>query len=284
MYKKYNLDYILEIQGKDGTAYKLDGTTDNSLAIEYSITKTYTSESNTSSITIYNLSQNIRNNIKKTKLDRDTRGLSLSIGFNKKLSVIFAGTIKECSSNRSNENFKTEIIGWDGGEAMLYSETNITLINDINLYQRLAFDLINIRIGYITPKAAYRVNAKRGQVLSGKTWNLLKEYQKDFQMFIDNQQLYILEENETLNYTYNITIENGPLNMPKDLGGTIELELIAEPSIKLKGIVNLELTEDKTYNGEYTIIKITQMGNISKIGGKNEWRTILELQKNLFNK
>lgn len=284
MYKKYNLDYILEIQGKDGTVYKLDGAIDNSLAIEYSITKTYTSETNTCSITIYNLSQSVRNNIKKTKLDRDTRGLTLSIGFNKNMSVVFAGTIKECSSNRSNENFKTEITGWDGGEAMLYSETNVTLINDINLYQRLATDLIDIRIGYITPKAAYKVNTKRGQVLNGKTWNLLKEYQNNFQMFIDNKQLYILEENETLNYIYNLTTENGILNTPRDLGSTIELELIAEPSLKLKGVVNLELTEDKTYNGKYTIIKISQIGNISKIGGKNEWRTILELQRNLFNK
>lgn len=282
-YKEYNLDYMLEIQGRDGTLYRLDGTIDESLTIEYNITKTYTSEANTCSIAIYNLNQTIRNNIKKTKLDRDIRGVTLSIGFNKNLSVVFAGTIKECNSTKNNENFKTEIIGWDGGEAMLYSETNVTLMDNVNLYHRLVSDLPSIRIGYITPKANYKINAKRGQVLSGKTWNILKEYQNNFQMFIDNQQLYILDENETLDYFYNITTENGILNMPKDLGGTIELELMAEPSIKLKGKVSIKLTGDKTYNGDYIIIKINQVGNISKIGEKNEWKTILELQKNLIN-
>lgn len=278
--KKYNLDYLIEIEGRDGTIYTIDGTTDNSLTIDYNTVKTYTTQANTCNLTIYNLNETLRNNLKKTKNDISIRGISLSIGYNKNLTVIFSGTIKECYSERNGENYKTIIIGWDGGEAMINSKTNITITNDINLYERLASDLTNIKIGYITPTAKYKLEgAKRGTVLSGKTWELLKEYQDNFEMFIDNMQLYIMKPDEYLQYTYNITAENGILNTPRDFGGTVELELLAEPNLRLKGIVNLTLKDDITWNGQYEIIQIENTGTISKIGGNNNWRTILTMTK-----
>lgn len=281
--KRYNLDYFLQVQGRDGTIYTIEGIDNNSLVIEYEVVKTYTNQTNTGNITIYNLSQEIRNNLKKTKLDTDIRQLNLSLGFNGNFTNIFRGTVKECSSNRQGENFKTQINGWDGGEAILKSQSNLTLNNNVDIYKRLSSDLKGVTIGYISDKAKYKLNTSRGQVLSGKTWDILKRYQGEFQMFIDNQQLYIMAENETLNYTYNIKTENGILETPKDLNGTIQLNLLGEVNFRLKGIVNLELEDDKTYNGKYIIIKITQRGTIAKIGGRNEWTTTLELQKNLYN-
>ena len=273
-----NLDYIIEVEGKNGKIYTIKGLENNSLTIEYNTIKTYTTEANTLTLTIYNLSQDIRENLKKVKLDRSVRGITLSIGYNGNLTVIFAGTIKECSSERVGSNFKTNIIGWDGGEAMLYSNTNVTITNDINLYNRLLNDLKNIKIGYITPTAKYKLEtAKRGQVLTGKTWELLKKYQGDYVMFIDNMRLYIMDKNEVLQLTYDITTKNGILNTPRDQGGTIELELIGEPNLRLNSIVNLILEDDKTWNGQYKIVKIENTGTISKIGGSNSWRTILTM-------
>lgn len=286
MIKNNNLNYRLEVQGKDNKVYIWDSRKVNDsvscLKVEYNIKKTYTNESNIGTITVYNLSETTRQAIKKTKLETDIRFLSFAIGYDNQLYSIFIGSIKECSSERNGNNIITTIQGWDGGEAITRAETNITIDNTTDIYGTLLNDLkkYNITKGYISPKAQYKVAGTRGIVLNGKTWELIKKYQNDLDIFINNQQLYIFTKEEHINLAYKINAETGLLNTPKDFGdGYIEVETIAEPTIDLKTIIDLESTTDPVYNGTYQVISIEQNGSICKIGDSQNWKSTFKLQK-----
>ena len=111
MIKNNNLNYRLEIQGKDNRIYIWDSRQTNdkisALKVDYTIKKTYTNEANIGTITIYNLSESTRQAIKKTKLEADIRYLNFAIGYDNQLYSIFTGSIKECSSERNGNNIIT---------------------------------------------------------------------------------------------------------------------------------------------------------------------------------
>lgn len=286
MIKNNNLNYRLEIQGKDNRIYIWDSRQTNdkisALKVDYTIKKTYTNEANIGTIIIYNLSESTRQAIKKTKLEADIRYLNFAIGYDNQLYSIFTGSIKECSSERNGNNIITTIQGWDGGEAITRAETNITIDNTTDIYGTLFNDLkkYNITKGYISPKAQYKVAGTRGIVLNGKTWQLIKKYQNELDIFINNQQLYIYAKGEYRSVAYKINAETGLLNTPRDFGtGYIEVETIAEPTIDLKTIVDLESTTDPFYNGTYQVISVEQNGSICKIGDSQNWKSTFKLQK-----
>lgn len=282
---KKDLNYRLEIQGSDKQVYIFDSIINNNnyscLKVDYNIRKTYTNASNICTITIYNLKEITRQFLKKTKLQTDIRYLNFSIGYESELVSIFSGTVKECSSERNGNNIITTIQGWDGGEAMVRCESNITIDNTTDIYGTLLNDLkaYNIKEGYISPKAQYKVAGTRGIVLNGKTWGLVKKYQADLDIFIDNQKLYIYAKDEFKKLSFIINADTGLLNTPKDYGnGYIEVETIAEPTIELMSIVDLDSETDPSYNGTYKVISIEQTGTICKIGDNQNWTSIFKLQ------
>jgi len=281
---KNNLNYILEIEGSDKKVYIFDSLSNgdgySAFKIDYSIKKTYTNSSNIGSLTIYNLNQTTRQALKKTKLQTELRFLNFSIGYEKQLISIFTGTVKECSSERNGNNILTTIEGWDGGEAMIQAETNITIDNTTDIYGTLLNDLKKYKIlkGYISPKAQYKVAGTRGIVLNGKTWELIKKYQNDLIIFIDNQKLYIYTREERKKESFVINVETGLLNTPRDFGtGYIEVETIAKPTIQLFSAVDLEVMTDPTYNGLYKVVSIEQNGTICKIGSNQNCKSIFRL-------
>lgn len=283
MYKNNNINYILSIQGRNNTIFNFDNIDKNGLTINFNVDKTYTNETNTCNIDIYNLSKDTRNLLKKTVLDTDYRQLILSVGYNGLIYPIFIGSVKECCSNRQENNFITSISAWDGGEAMKLSHSNISIRNNTDIFNQLAKDLNNIKIGFISQEAKYKLReGSRGFVISGKTWELLKKYQNYLQIFINNEYLYIYTQEEWSNKIININKETGLLDTPVDYGGTMEIKTIGEPNIDLKDIVKLEVEEDAEYNGEYGVISINHNGNISSIGGTTNWQTNITLQKEIY--
>ena len=285
MYKtlKNNIiNYILEIEGENNKIYTI-----KDLTVDFSIEKNYSGSANSCNFTIYNLTAEIRNSIKKTVLqrnynsDNNYRILRFYAGYNYQLFPLFIGSVKECCSTRQNENIITNISGWIGVEGINNSFTNVSLVNQQNIIEYLLNDFKKyLDIGFISEKAKYILkDCKRGQTLSGKTWELLNQYKEDLQIFIDNEKIFIYSVDEWNNRTIIINKETGLLNIPIDYGITMEINTIGEPIVNLKDIVQLGVEEDKEYNGNYGILGIVHRGTISFRGARTNWITNLKLQK-----
>ena len=282
MYKNNNITYRLEIQGRDLNIFTI-----TDLTIDFDIERNYCGSTNTGNFTIYNLQKDTRNSIKKTPLtkeytgDYNYRSLSLYAGYDNQLYPLFIGSVKECGSYRSGADFVTKISGWVGGEAMRYSHTNTAIKGDINILEQLSKDMSKyIDIGYISEKAKYILKSgSRGFTLEGKTWDLIIKYQKDLEIFIDNEKLYIYSKDEWNEKKVFINNQTGLLNTPIDYGVKIEVKTIGEPIINLKDRIEINVEEDTEYNGEYGVIGIKHNGTFANYGNKATWITTISMQK-----
>ncbi len=268
-------NYNLLVQGLDGEfqAFTLPYT------MEFDIRRSKFGDANQCSIKIYNLNPNTRNNLRKDSTDFDiNRRLTLSVGYGKSLSTIFDGTIFRCYSYRDGVTFVTEIEGMDAGFAFVNAEVQIDYSAG-STYQAIVekiakqlepFGITRGAIGRI-PGVTERAGSYAGNAieilknLTGRTF------------FIDNQKLFVLQDNETFDGTFNlISAETGLINTPILQETLVNCEMIMEPRILIGQKITLDsqtasnnnTTTDRllinNFNGEYKVVGLEHKGTISQ--------------------
>jgi hypothetical protein len=114
-YRLYDKTYELKITGELGGSLLagvglLDEYNITELDIDFDITRTITKEANSGRITVYNLSETMRNDLSAF----DTAAVVLQAGYSGENRVIFAGDVRQINSVRDGTEWKTELKGGDG--------------------------------------------------------------------------------------------------------------------------------------------------------------------------
>lgn len=295
--KKYNLNYKIEAEGVDGAIYTIQSFSDygtgkqfkdklESLAVKINIERTFTNSANKCSISIYNLAENTRKMIKKSRLSTNIyRKLRVYAGYQDFITLIFAGTIQTANSYRENDNFITVIEGRDN-YAMINSRTNISIAPNYsgNIVKDLANNLDNIKIGYITEEANIIKSGARGKVINGNTWDIINNANDSLDIFIDNETLFIMKEEEIrTSDNLVIDVESGLLQEPQEYDGYLEVKTLFEPLANINNLITLNSEVIPDYNGDYKLIGIIHNLEIEKIGKQTTGTTTLKLMYNYNN-
>ena len=291
-FKKFNLNYKIVVEGNDGKfitlqSYELDGgklkSLDESLAIKINITKSNTTTPQQCSLTIYNLNPTTRNNIKKSRVYEANKKRSIKIyaGYGDFVSLLFDGEVQSAQSNLNGTEFET-VVECFNDFAMKYGNINVSLREEKenkDIIERIRQTMPDIDTGYINESSnnIFKIG-KRGRSFQGNSWNLLNTMNKDYNIFIDNNKLYVMKEKEVrTSDILQLDFESGLLEAPKEYDNYIEIKTLFEPLANLNNLVILNSSIKSEYNGNYKLLGFTHDLNIENLGNNSNGTTTLKL-------
>jgi hypothetical protein len=257
---KLGRNYFLKVQKLEGDFLEVRPP----FTVEFDVQRTVLSSANNSSIRVYNLSPNNRNQIRKDVTDYDFNvGVQLYAGYGKNMPLIFQGNIKQAWSHRQRVDFITEIESFDGGFAMVNGVSNQSFISgtpNASILRNLINDLPHVTMGTI---GAFPGSTVRGGSYSGRTVDLLADLSQG-SFFIDNGKAHCLGENECLQGELEeIDASTGLLGTPIREQNILHLEMMFEPRLLLGQKIRLNSVTAQNFNGFYRVISIHHRGMIS---------------------
>lgn len=271
---KLNRNYELSIRNPAGQLI----TIKRPFSITFNINRNVLSSANTGNFTIYNLSTSTRNLIFKDRYTfRQLWQIQLNAGYGERLETVFQGNIYEALSYKQGTEWVTEIECFDGINAIQNGFSSMTVQQNIpqrEVFSDLIGDLPGIIEGAIGNLFNVPNNPSRGKVLMGKTTELLDE-ESEGSFFIDNEQAYVLGQDETIP---NLTVTIDPtqlLGSPRRRETFLDIDMLFFPQARIGIIANLRSLEG-IYNGAYKILGINHSVTISGAEG-GEARTSLNL-------
>ncbi len=264
MINKLGRNYTLNIQTLLGTTITIQPP----FTIEFDITRNILSAANLGQIRIYNVAQNIRNQIRKDINDNGKlRIVQLQAGYGINLPTIFDGNISQAWSVREGTNFITQIESFDGGYAFANAVSGTpfpvgtdqktvisSLMGDLSKY--------GVQIGAIGN--SFQGALGRGNSYQGPTIDVLRELAKGG-FFIDNGKAYALGPTEMLSGTVTtVDAGSGLLGTPTRENYIINFDMLFEPRIVAGQQINLVSSTDQNFNGPYKVISVKHHGMISE--------------------
>ena len=208
---------------------------------------------------IYNLKEGTRLKLVKDKEDAATYiPLSLKVGYKNRLETIFKGSVFVGKNIREGADFASYIECQDGGVDYLTSFTSKT-VDGGNIVDALLSDMENTAKGKITQQQSLI----RPKVLVGNTTKLIDQFIGDDQTwFIDNEQLYIIKDNQVVSSLIPvISAETGLINTPENDQRKISFTTIMNPSLRIGGRFKLVSATAPHLNGIYKIETINYKGD-----------------------
>lgn len=267
---KFGRTYTLTIQTRDGGTIVLT----NPLTLEFSITRAFLASVNTGIFRVYNLGLQTRNTIYKdpfSVLDPTKfRRISLKAGYGSSQALIFDGNIQTGMSYRAegSTNFITELIGYDGGNAVANSQTTASYSSGTGKDQVIG-DIVNnlvgtggVSIGRVDPLFPGQPYP-RGRSLSDKSWKLL-QLETGNRAFIDNGKIYVLADGAfTSDDVLVVSANTGLLGSPKRQDAFISVDILFEPQVRIGQRVELISLDNTIYSGTWQVRGISHIGTIS---------------------
>lgn len=269
MAEKYQRIYNLLIESKDlGNALKITNNFKDGLAIEFDIDRGIYGGFGTMNLNIYNLSRSSRSYVFQDTWDRNVdtvRTVSLEAGYQfLGLSTIFLGHIQQAYSYRKNADIITNVQAIDGG--LLSSEAEIHETFEKGTMRSEVIRHLVSKIGLKEGKISIEdVPFEVGFLLDGNCFKLLKTYAgRDREVWVSDGELNILKTSETLKgIVSKINAQTGMLNVPRHTGGSLVLDMVFEPRLRIGQIVDVESVISPEFNGQYKIIGLKHKGLIS---------------------
>lgn len=264
---KFGRTYHLFIQGQTA-----DHTMDDPLTLRFRVTNNTLFSSGQAVLQIYNLTQDVRNDLYKDAYEYQTyKQIILAAGYVNEPSVpiIFQGNVMQASSYRQGPDWITEIIGLDGGFAIDNGIINLTKPNPYtfeNVMSDIVKQMPHLTLGKI---GVFDVKNSRGISMAGNAWyNIIKRvapYQA--QAFINkevvnivNQWEYVAEEGllET------ISADTGMIGTPRVQDGLVKARMIFEPRLEVGQKVSIESSEiPSNRSGDFKVFQLLHSGTIS---------------------
>lgn len=258
---KLGRSYQLKVQTQEGSIL----TVAPPFTVEFDITRNILTSANVSSIRVFNLSQNHRNQIRKNVNDYgDLRQITLTAGYGSNLPVVFTGNITQAWSVREGTNVITQIESYDGGFAFANGFTNQqfpagTPVSSI--ITSLAGSLPGVSVGAI---GSYPGTISRANSYSGTTTDLLRELTGGG-FFIDNGKVNCLGDSECLvGEIQLINSASGLLGTPVREQTILNFDMLFEPRLVIGQQIQLQSITEANFNGFYKVISIKHRGMISE--------------------
>ncbi len=221
------------------------------------------------SLQILNLNEEIQKKLWKDNYNNQKYILmEFRAGYQDVMPVLFFGFVTQCYSYRESGgvDFITEIQADNNSLISMYGFANVTMSKDTKAYdviQTLMQKSAGYSPGYITQTIK---PLRRNQTFIGQTLDLLKREYEDKQIFIDNNELNILDENDVVpGDLLVITPESGLLGSPRRAERFLSIKMLFEPRLKLAQAIELRSESLNWFNQIYKIVAIEHSGTISPV-------------------
>lgn len=258
---KYNRNYILLIEKKDGTLLRVT----RPFTVEFDIHRNSLSSANVASIRVYNLSPNNRGQIRKDQFDfGDLRSITFAAGYGDNLSLAFKGNISQAWSVREGTNMVTQIESYDGGYAYINAVTNDQFPKDTpqsSILDSLVKNLPGVSVGAI---GSYEGQISRGNSYNGSTTDILNQITGGG-FFIDNGKANCLNDDECLEGDIPlVNAQSGLLGTPVKESTYINFDMLFEPSLRVGQLIELQTLTSDNFNGTHKVLSLKHHGMISE--------------------
>ena len=251
---RFNRDYELTIAISDTQAIIIKPP----LNIVFDCLKTTKSSLNKLDLRLFNLNESRRLELTKEKGSKRRIPIVLKVGYEGRLEVIFKGDINVSSTERNGTDFITNIECFDGGHDYLNAFTSRTVKGKDAAIEAILRDMTSTTKGKITQLK----ELLRPKVLVGSSSKLIEEMlEPDEEFFIDNEQLFIMKENEVNgSYAPLISAQTGLINTPEREDDIIYFNSMMNPTIALGGFCNVDSKTAPNLNGVYKVQAINYSG------------------------
>lgn len=266
------LSYRLVIEGANGISY----TIPPEFSLQLEINRNAYQGANSGGFQIYNLSENIREAIRKDWGKIFTfRKIELQAGYGNDFGLIFTGNIQTCQSYRDQQasSFVTTIDAYDAGYALQNTVFNKSY-NEGTSYGKITTDVIKslpqVSLGAIGATEQLNQTIKRGNPYSDKAANILGTFAPGL-VFIDNGKANVLANNEVIDAPeLEISAATGLLGTPIRQETKVLVEIIFNPKVRVGQKIMLKTTQrpggyNINVDGEYKVLGVHHSGMISPV-------------------
>lgn len=223
--------------------------------------------SNTISINFYNLAPDLQAKLWKDRGDnRRFVRMEFNAGYSDNMPLIFKGEFLYCYTEKPSGS--TDYITMAQAQSALdfYCNTfvNYTFFDGAdlkNIIATLTSESENTFTGFISPKIP---KLKRARTFIGQPFDLLKREYSGYQVYINNEELNILDENEVIPGEIQvITSASGLLGSPRRSDEIVEITTLFEPGLKAGQAIQLLSDSLSQFNQFYKIQSVKHQGTIS---------------------
>lgn len=211
-------------------------------------------------VSVYNLKKDTRLQLVKDAEDANYIPFRLSVGYNKDIETIFKGSVFVGSNKFAAPDHITTLESLDGGYDFLNSNTAATIKGNAGTaINRLLTDMPNTSIGKIT--SMHKLS--RPKVMVGNPFDIIeKMIEPDTTWYIDNEQLYIIRDDETTTqYIPIISAQTGLLNTPERQNRIVTCQTMLNHSLRIGGRCELKSETAPHLNAVYRISTIEYKGD-----------------------
>lgn len=251
---RFNRDYRLEVGILGGTV-----TVRPPMRIEFQADKSIRGQLNKIQIRLYNLSERNRLALVKDAEQRKRIPLSLSVGYQGRLELVFKGTVHTGSNARQGADIVTTLDGLDGGFDYINSFTSRTVAGGRRAVDAALEDMPNTGVGKINDRPVLT----RPKVLVGNSVRLIEDTIGPGETwYIDDEQLYIISDNQvTSRFIPVVSAETGLISTPEREFQEVTFQTLLNPSIRIGGRVKLVSRTAPHLDGIYKIDTISYSGD-----------------------
>lgn len=231
------------------------------MRIAFSASKSTDTSLNKLILKVWNLKPANRLALVKDEDDTDEYiPLELSVGYQGKNVLIFRGSVHKGEYTREGADFINTIECLDGGVDALNSFTSVTVRGKDQAIRAALADMPNTGEGSITQHEPLI----RPKVLVGNSARLITDMLDDDEsMFIDNEQLFVLRDDEVRDSRAPlVSARTGLIGIPKSSKGEVTFDTLINPMLQVAGLCKLESVTNPDLNGVYRIERIDYSGDI----------------------
>lgn len=272
---KFQRSYRLEVEDDLGDIQIIEYP----LTLDFTVERNTMASANTGDFTIFNLSENTRNLIKKCIISLDDlRTINFYAGYGSEipnkpnLPLVFSGLVNSNLSTResgsvdwmTNINAKDPGIPISGDAGVSFGEGSFQKDNVTTLITQF---MPGIEVGRIGGLFDAQPTLLRGNTYSGSAMSILRKITND-NIFIDNGKAYILAPNECLPSQGYDTIDasTGLLGSPSYDGVFVNVNVVFEPRIVMGQYITLD-SKETWLNGKFKVVAYSHSGRISGSSG-----------------
>lgn len=262
---KFGRNYKLMAQGTDKKVVVLQLP----FTIEFDISRHTLASNNVAQVRIYNLSLINRNLLAYNAYNvNDIRTIQLYAGYGDNLGLIFNGNISQAWSVREGVNYITQIECYDGGDASVNADLNVSYPNGTPL-KAILIDIITNRLPGVTFGGVgdFPYIFQKGPTFSGNAIEILNHLTGGA-FFIDQGKGYVLKNNEyiqSLAPIVTVTPFTGLLNTPVLEQTVVRFEMLFEPNLNAGNLIVLVSQTNPALDGLYKVTAVKHRGTISPV-------------------
>lgn len=239
------------------------------IRVVFGVMKSSDSKLNKMTVKIYNLKPSNRVALMKDEDDKKYIPLSIKVGYEGKMELIFKGSVQVGESLREGAEAVSYLECLDGGNDFLYSFTSATVRSKAEAINTVLGNMPNTARGSITNQT----QLIRPKVLVGNSMRIVQDMlEPDENFFIDDEQLFILRDNEVRSgFVPLVSAKSGLMDTPSSSKGDTQFHTMMNPSLRVGGLCLLESVSAPDLNGVYKITSIAYAGDTHG----NEWQQVV---------